>query len=198
MRRFAVPFVIAALFHLLPIWRVRYVPTVDGPSHLYNAQVLHELAKGTPEFARVFRSDLRPFPIWLGHILLFLALGIAPPLIAEKLVLSAIVLLFLGGCWKLAGFAYPASRVYAFLLMPLAYSALLQMGFYNYFLGVGLAMFAIAAWWERRTTLSGTLLLLCYFAHAVPAMVALLMVAVIWMLRRPWRWMELLPIAPTW
>jgi len=198
MRRIAVLFLVIALFHLLPIWRVHYVPTVDGPSHLYNAQVLHELAKGTPEFARVFRADLRPFPNWLGHILLSLALGIAPPLIAEKLVLSAIVLLFLGGCWKLAGVIDPRSRVYAFLVMPLAYSALLQMGFYNYFLGVGLAMFAIAAWWERRTTLSGIVLMLCYFAHAVPAMVALLMMAVIWIIRRQWqRWTELLPLVPT-
>jgi hypothetical protein len=197
MRRIAVLFLIIALFHLLPIWRVHYVPTVDGPSHLYNAQVLHELAKGTPEFARVFRADLRPFPNWLGHILLFLALCIAPPLVAEKIVLSAIVLLFLGGCWKLAGVIDPRSRVYAFLVMPLAYSALLQMGFYNYFLGAGLALFAIAAWWESRTALSGILLLLCYFAHAIPAMVALLMIAVIWIIRRRWRWMELLPIAPT-
>jgi hypothetical protein len=197
MRRIAVLFLITALFHLLPIWRVHYVPTVDGPSHLYNAQVLHELAKGTPEFVRVFRADLRPFPNWLGHILLFVAVAIAPPLIAEKVVLSAIVLLFLGGCWKVAGLVDPRSRVYAFLVMPLAYSALLQMGFYNYFLGVGLAMFAIAAWWEERTTWSGILLLLCYFAHAIPAMVALLMIAVIWLVRRRWRWMELLPILPT-
>src|SRR5947209_5672559 len=198
MRRIAVLFVITALFHLLPIWRVHYVPTVDGPSHLYNAQVLHELAKGTPEFARVFRADLRPFPNWLGHILLFLALGIASPLIAEKLVLSAIVLLFLGGCWKLAGVIDPRSRVYAFLVMPLAYSALLQMGFYNYFLGVGVAMFAIAAWWERRATLSGGLLLLCYFAHAVPAIVALLMMAVIWIVSRQWRcWPQLLAMLPS-
>src|SRR3954464_812825 len=100
MRRITVLFVITALFHLLPIWRVHYVPTVDGPSHLYNAQVLHELAKGTPEFTRVFRADLRPFPNWLGHILLFLALRIAPPLIAEELVLPALVLLFLCGLLK--------------------------------------------------------------------------------------------------
>jgi hypothetical protein len=198
MRRIAVLFLITALFHLLPIWRVHYVPTVDGPSHLYNAQVLHELAKGTPEFARVFRADLRPFPNWLGHILLFLALAVVPALVAEKLVLSAIVLLFLAGCWKLAGVIDARSRVYAFLVMPLAFSALLQMGFYNYFLGVGLALFAIAACWERRTTLAGILLLLCYFAHAVPAMVALLMIAVIWIVRGQWRrWTELLAIAPT-
>src|SRR4051795_9696667 len=102
MRRIAVLFLVIALFHLLPIWRVHYVPTVDGPSHLYNAQVLHELAKGTPEFARVFRADLRPFPNWLGHILLSLALGIAPPLIAEKPLLHAIGPLFLRRRWKLA------------------------------------------------------------------------------------------------
>lgn len=180
-RRIAALFFIVALFHLLPIWRVHFVPTADGPSHLYNAEVLRELAKGTPEFARVFSADLRPYPNWLGHALLWLALAVAPPLVAEKIVLSAIVLLFLGGCWKLAGAIDPGGRVYAFLLMPLAYSVLLQMGFYNYFLGVALMMFALASWWKgRHPAVSGALLLLCYFAHAVPSMMALLLIAVTW------------------
>src|SRR5438270_5013139 len=77
-------FVAVAALHLLPIWRVHLLPTVDGPSHLYNAVVLRELAAGTPEFSRVFEVNKRLSPNWLGHALL--AVFPAAPLIAEKLL----------------------------------------------------------------------------------------------------------------
>ena len=43
-RSIAVLFAIVALMHLLPVWRVDYLPTVDGASHVYNAVVLHEMS----------------------------------------------------------------------------------------------------------------------------------------------------------
>src|SRR5437763_3480563 len=86
-------FVAVALMHLVPVWRVRLVPTMDGPSHLYNAVVLGELAGRAPQFARVFTAHVQPTN-WLGHAALFLAILIIPPLVAEKLLVSLIVLLF--------------------------------------------------------------------------------------------------------
>jgi hypothetical protein len=60
------------------------------------------------------------------------------------------------------------------------------MGFYNYSLGAALALFAIASAWEgrerpswKRMAMTASWLLVCYFAHALPAAVALFLVAVI-------------------
>lgn len=185
----AVLYTAVALLHLLPIWRVHYVPTLDGPSHLYNATVLRELAAGTPEFTRVFAADLRPHPNWLGHLLMWVLLYVVAPLVAEKLLLTAIVLLFLGGCWRLAGAVDERSRVYAFLAMPLTFHLLLQLGFYNYSLGCALVPFAVTAWWKRSRAMSAIWFVLCYFAHAIAAGIALLMCGVLWVasLRREGR-----------
>lgn len=201
-RWLALLFTATALLHLLPIWRVHYVPTMDGPSHLYNAVVMKELGTGSPELARVFRIDTHPYPNWLSHALLWLALAVAPPLIAEKLVLSMIVLLFLTGCWMLAGAgcwmpagagcwmagaAERGSRVYAFLAMPLTFNLLLQMGFYNFMLATALMMIAVAYWWRTSTIdpsfllpsiALAALLVLSYFAHPIPTAVAILFIGV--------------------
>src|SRR5262249_19075533 len=167
-------FAAAALLHLVPIWRVHYIPTVDGPSHVYNAVVLRELARGTPEFARAFAVNPRPNPNWLGHALM--VPFAAKPLVAEKLLLSLIVLLFLWGCWRLGG-------VYAFLAMPLTFHLLLQMGFYNYSLGVALLLHAIASWWRReRGWITALWMLFCALAHPLPAAAAIAFVTIAWLM----------------
>jgi hypothetical protein len=167
----AVLFAATALMHLLPIWRVQYVPTVDGPSHLYNAVVMREIAE-SPELARVFRIDARPVPNWLSHTLLWLALAVAPPLVAEKIVLSIVVLLFLAALWRAGG-------AYAFIAMPFAFNLLLQMGSYNFMLATALMLFAVDAWFREQKPLAvGALLLLGYFAHPVPTAVAMLLIAI--------------------
>ena len=53
-------FAAVAALHLVPIWRVHLVPTVDGPSHVYNAAVLRELAAGSPEFGACSPSIRAP------------------------------------------------------------------------------------------------------------------------------------------
>jgi hypothetical protein len=187
-------FVAVALLHLLPIWRVHLVPTVDGPSHVYNAVVLHELAAGNPALTRVFAVNLRPNPNWLGHALLFVALALFSPLVAEKLLLSLIVLLFLGGCWRVSRLIDPDNAAYAFLAMPLTFHLLLQMGFYNYSLGAALLLHAVAAWWQKRTIASPTVwLLLCALAHPLPAAAAMAFIGVAW-LAVDRRWRLLLPL----
>lgn len=183
-RRLAPLFLALSLFHLLPIWRVPYLPTVDGPSHLYNAVVL---AEPTAEMERVFSIDARPHPNWATHLLLAAAVRLLPLVVAEKVVVSAIVVLFLGGIWTLAGVVDPRSRGHAFLVMPLAFHLLFQMGFYNYSLGVALVPFAVASWWHRRaqstwTSIGRTALwlLVLYFTHVIAVVAAMLFLAVLW------------------
>ena len=61
-------YIAVAIVTVVPIWCVQYLPTGDGPSHVYNAWILHELLRGTHgPVAEWFRIDWRPHPNWIGH-----------------------------------------------------------------------------------------------------------------------------------
>jgi hypothetical protein len=183
-------FLALALLHLIPIWSVDHLPTSDGPTHLYNAWILHELIAGRDgPIARHYAIDWRPHSNWAGHVLLALLLCIVPPIVAEKLLVSGIVLLFLLSIWMYAG-----AKEYAFLAFPLAYHQFLQSGFYNFSLGIALYFLILAVWWRRRDrpdaktiALIAALLLLCYFSHPLPTLLAIGSIGVLWLFTLPAR-----------
>jgi hypothetical protein len=182
-------FLAVAILQLVPIWSAPHVPTSDGPSHLYNATILRDLATGHGGiFTRYYRIDWRPHPNWLGHVILAFLLLVVPPVIAEKLLVSAIVLLFLGGAWMLARAVDARGEVYAFLALPFTYHLLLQLGFYNFSLSAGQYLIIVALWWRRRqradpgtVALIAVLLVVCYFSHPMSAFLAIASIGVLWL-----------------
>ena len=205
-------YVAVALFAVVPIWSVKYLPTVDGPSHVYNAWILRELIRGARgPVAQWFAIDWRPYPNWIGHAAMALLMTFASPTAAEKLFVSGIVLLFLYAMWCYAGAADEENRVFAFLAVPFAYNLMLQNGFYNFCAGAALYFLIVAVWWRRRDrpdartiAIVATLLLLCYFAHAMPAVLGVGSIALLWLATLPGRRLRvharhliaLVPIAP--
>ncbi|HKV08911.1 MAG TPA: hypothetical protein VJ725_12275, partial [Thermoanaerobaculia bacterium] len=111
-----------------------------------------------------------------------------PPLVAEKLVVSGYVLLFLGGAWYLAGAVRPEERWLAFLAFPFAYHRLFQFGFYNFSIGLALYLFTAGFWWRHRAKpdlafalkING-LLVLCWLSHILSFGVSLISIAVLWL-----------------
>ncbi|HVR99856.1 MAG TPA: hypothetical protein VMW27_24745 [Thermoanaerobaculia bacterium] len=183
-------FVGLALLYLLPIWVVRFVPTTDGPCHLYNSWILRQLLTGEapPVIEQHYEVNPRPFPNWSGQAMMALLLGAVPPAAAEKIVASSCVLLFLLGLRYLAGSVDPARGWFAFLGFPLAYNWTFQMGFYNFALSLGLFLFAVGFWWRRRERLSprgalglNALLLAVYFSHILSLLFALFAIGVLWL-----------------
>jgi hypothetical protein len=173
----------------VPVWSVRYLPTADGPSHLYNASLLLRLAaRLSPTASSIYMIDWHPSPNWLGHLLLALLMTSLSPVVAERLLFSAIVVLFLTGAWMLAGVRGEQSRVYAFLAFPLAFHQSLQFGDYDFCLATGLYLVIVALWWSRRDdpsprnlTLIGGLLLLSYSSHPLPTLLAIASIGVLWL-----------------
>ncbi len=192
-------FFVVALLQLVQIWSAPYFPSCDGPSHVYNASILHELATGhAGVFTRYYQIDWRPHPNWIGHAILAVLLFVVSPVVAEKLLVSAIVLLFLGGSWMLARAVDARGEAYAFLALPFSYHLLLQLGFYNFSISAGLYLVIVAFWWRRRdrpgtATVSATaaLLVVCYFSHPVSVALAIGSIGLLWLWslpgRRMWR-----------
>lgn len=196
-RRLAVGvFVAAALAQLIPIWSVHYLPTTDGPSHLYNAWVLRSLVRGDqPQLAQVFAIDWRPHPNWIETAFMAALMSIVPPLVAEKVFVSLIVLLFALAMWQYA--SSPAAAMFGLLF---TFNALLMMGFYNHFLGVAIYFIAVALWWRRRERvwLLAMLLVVCYFASPMMILLAIGSIALLWIVtsRRPRELVAIVAVLP--
>ncbi len=187
-----------ALLYVVPFWTVHHLPTVDGPCHTYNAWILRQHGNAEyPLFQQYYEINWRPYPNWVSHATMALLMFVVPPLLAEKLLVSAYVLLFLGGAWYLVGAVRPRERWLAFLAFPFAYHQLFQFGFYNFSISLALFLFVLGCWWRYRAgpklafaVKINLLLWLCYFAHILSFVLALAAIGVLWLatLRRDsWR-----------
>lgn len=191
-------FVVALALALAPIWSVEYLPTTDGPCHTYNAWAhLHLDSPEHPVLRRHYEVNRRPLPNWLGHAVLVPLAALVEPRTAEKLLVSAYLLLFLAGARLLAGAVEGERRWLGLLALPLAFNQLFQMGFYNFSLGLALWMVTVAWWWRRRADPDlafavglNLLLSALFFAHLVPHGLALGAIGVLWLVtlsRATWR-----------
>lgn len=207
---------VAALYALLP-WTVTYQPTTDGGAHVYNAWILHGLLTGSapPRIVEHFEVNARPFPNWLGHAAMALLMTVTTPSAAEKLLVSAYVLLFLSGAWRLTSTSEADERWHVFLAFPFVYNKLFQRGFYNFSLGLALMLWVLSFWWRHRARLAwhqalllNLLLLLCWFSHPLPFALSLLGIGLLWLTalrgiawrQRLWQVLALTPqlVLPAW
>jgi hypothetical protein len=199
-------FVLAALLHIAPLWSVRYLPTGDGPTHVYNAWVLHELLSGDapPSIERAYRIDWSPHPNWTGHAVMALLMFAVPPIAAEKLLLTlALALLFIGA-WRICTAVDPESDVHAFFIFPLAWPQSLIAGYYNYSLSIGLFLLVLSSWWRRRERPSAKTiailaaqLVLLYFTHPMATVLACLAIGLLSLVAgRFGHLLALIPVAP--
>ncbi|HEX4965953.1 MAG TPA: hypothetical protein VF173_34405 [Thermoanaerobaculia bacterium] len=192
-------FFVLALLYVIPFWTVRYLPTTDGPCHTYNAWVIRQYGnvEKYPLFHQYYEVKLLPYPNWTDHGVMALLMLAVPPLVAEKLLVSGYMLLFLGGAWYLAGSVRPGERWPAFLAFFFPYNQFFQFGFYNFSIGVALYLFAVGFWWRHRDQPNlrfaakiNLLLWLCWFSHVLSLILALLSIAVLWLAtlrRESWR-----------
>lgn len=184
-----------AVAAVVPIWSCRWLPTIDGPSHVYNAWLLQELLRGHHLASQWYAIDWRPNPNWSGHAILALLMAVFPARIAEKLLVSGIVLLFGVAMWMYTGLADESARPFAVVALPFAYHLMLQAGFYNFSIGAALYFMIVALWWRRRgIVVIAAVLLLCYFSHPLPAILAVMTIGILSVAARRWR--DLIALVP--
>jgi hypothetical protein len=137
--------VFVSLLLLVPcIWH-RHIQAGDLGSHVYNAWLAQLAERGQAPGVFVARQ-------W-NNILFDVALGQSAKLfgwrVAERLTVSASVLIFFWGVFSLIS---AVTKRAPWLLVPciamLTYGYSFSMGFLNYYLSIGLACFALAAFWR--------------------------------------------------
>lgn len=172
------------VIHLIPFLSYHWFPTVDGPGHLYNARIIHDLLAGDAQAQAYFRLNPFPEPNWLGHAIMAASLSVAPALVAEK----AILLLYAVGLPLAFRYCVRAHHEHdpwmALLIFPFVISYPVRMGFFNYSLSLVLLLVMLGAWLRWMNALSVCrwaiiilLLVLLWFAHLSSLLLAIVLMA---------------------
>lgn len=178
---------ICVLAGLIPIWSVARFPSVDGPIHLYIVFLLDQLAlPGVNVFDQVFERNRHLEPNLAVYGILWLLSRAFPILVAEKIFVSAFLLLFAGSAYYLMRSFGQRSAVLSLLMLPLALGYFLHFGFYNFVLSQ--ALFLLAAGyairhleqlgWRQLVTLS-VLMLVLALTHLVGIAMFLLFIGLV-------------------
>jgi hypothetical protein len=136
--------------HIAVVWLLPYVPTQDGPSHIYNLVILKDLLNGGREWGDFFTFQLRAVPNLGFHIIAYPLLSIFPPLIVEKIFISIYTILMgISIPLLLRTFNRPVLPL-AYLIFPVIFNYTLLMGFYSYVMAIPLFILAFSLGWEIR------------------------------------------------
>jgi len=138
------------LIYLIPIWVITYFPSQDGPSHLYNAQILKEYNNSDYKFSEYYDLNLKIFPNWFSHAFLAGLMYVFPPLIAEKLLISIYIILFPLSLFYLINAVNKGNTSFGILGFLFIYNYLFHMGFYNFALSIPLFFFVLGYWWKNK------------------------------------------------
>lgn len=170
----------------LPLLFSNYFVTLDGPAHLYNANLIKEIFLGNhSSITDLFAVNDFPVPNWSGHLLMALFNLLLPAYLSEKLVFLLYFVLTPLFFRKLLLHLYPENRILTYLILLFVHNHLVYYGFINMSLGI-MFLFITGYYFVRycgvirlKTLLILSLLLLAiYFSHVLIFLIALMFIAV--------------------
>ena len=161
-------YIALSILLLLPVYWQPRVQAGDLSSHIYNAWLAQLIETGrTQGLVIVSQTTNILFDLMLGG--LFRLVGAE---LAQRVSVSIAVLVFVWGAFQ---FVSVVGGKRAWHLLPsiamLAYGWVFHMGFFNFYLSMGLCFWALAATWvwsARGLAIAVPLLLLAYLAHGLP------------------------------
>jgi hypothetical protein len=177
-------YVLSSILLLGPCFWQSRLQAGDLSSHIYNAWLGQLIESGhAPGLSIAFQTTNVLFDIVLSA--LFKVFGPAP---AQKISVSLAVLIF---AWGAFAFVSKVSGHRCWTLLPsiaiAAYGWVFHAGFFNFYLSLGLCFWALAlAWeWTRRGFVAAAVLLaIAYFAHALPVVWTISVLAYMWVAHR--------------
>lgn len=173
---------------MLPVF-----PSLDGSLHLYYASVLGSLLSGSQTFSRYYfvRHILPPYA--LHYYFLIAAAHFFGWVWADKLLVCLIFIITATGFRYLGRQLGAGAGMLSLLAIPLVLTWPLGMGFYNYCLAIGIALWALGVWYRAVGARSHVLWIvflvlmgLLMLTHPVPALLVYVLIGidVVW---RVWK-----------
>ncbi len=176
-------YALASAALLVPCFWQSRIQAGDLGSHIYNAWLAELIRQGrAPGLSIAPQTTNVLFDLLL--IGLFRTVGCAA---AQRIAVSLAVLAFAWGAFAFVGAT--ARREWALLpvIGMLAYGWAFHMGFFNFYLSLGLCSWALALGWSlapRRLLAAGPILLVAYVAQALPVEWVCLVLGFLWLARR--------------
>ncbi|HKA00490.1 MAG TPA: hypothetical protein VKE70_28455, partial [Candidatus Solibacter sp.] len=157
-----------SLLVLLPVYWQPRIQAGDLSSHIYNAWLAQLIEAGRTEGLEIVRQSTNIlFDLMLGGLLKVLGAELA-----QRISVSVAVLVFVWGAFR---FVSVVAGRRAWNLLPciamFAYGWVFHMGFFNFYLSLGFCFWALSLLWDwqpRGIAYAAALMLLAYFAHALP------------------------------
>lgn len=140
----AILFCLALAANLVPVLLLKFYPSADGPSHLYNAALIRNLVTGNGEGISDFYA-LNPVPVpnWTGHFALAVLGACFSAPVAEKLFIL-LFMIFLPVSFRYMVRSFTKNNTWlTFLIFPFCTPGLMTVGFYNFCLSFIFLFFSL-------------------------------------------------------
>jgi hypothetical protein len=179
IRQWAWVAVTAALItQLATVWQVQYLPTQDGPIHVYNASLpimwpnvpSDGTASSSPRLLAYYESR-DTLASWVPQRMLGALVQTAGPARAEQVLVSAYLLLMPCAAWWVVSGLRRENSVLAVLAALFSMNFPLAMGFYPFCLSLVASLAALGCWVRPKRThpaflaVIAGLLVLCDLLH---------------------------------
>lgn len=180
-------FLFFVILNIIPVIANSYFPTVDGPAHLYNANLLKHLwTYNDHKVASFFDVNSNINSNWFIHIYYLISGTIFSASVSDKILLTAFIFAFSYGFRLLLAKAndYTTSLFSSYLIFPFIYSFTLCIGFFNFTIGIAF-IFLITYYWfkirasllRKQTLLFCLLLLIIFYTHVLDFLVVMLLIS---------------------
>jgi hypothetical protein len=184
LRRDRLICVAASVLLLVPCFWQSRLQAGDLSSHIYNAWLAQLIAQGQAPGLSLAAQTTNVLFDWILSAL-FQSMGAGA---AQRISVALAVLVFGSGAFA---FASTVAKRFdwrvATWIAVLAYGWVFHMGFFNFYLSLGLSFWALACAWNgeaRRMLAAAALIAVAYLAHALPVLWTMGILLYVWLARR--------------
>lgn len=132
-------------FNVSFIFETKFIPTLDGPSHLINSQLIISLLEND-NLNQYFKFNETLVPNWIGHFILSSLNYFFPAFVADKVLLLIYFIGFPLAFRELVKTISKQNLFLSYFAFPFSFSIAFTYGFYNFLLSIVLLLVALNFW----------------------------------------------------